>query len=255
VHACFWNNLYKVCSKWKVWKFRCLTTRVHILMHMIQTLCFPKIEIKMRKEQISLFRLAIGIVRPVWYCLFFTLFVNIFYVICVCLRIVVSNKYWVIFSLCLSSSCAPLLPVSFDCPFLIAPSVFSNVYLKKRVTIYILMVQFFSFATSTGKYIACPREKWSLTNSFLASSQVIMGIHWPCYCNMEFIVIVCGILCGLTQPHFCACPKPGSGFPTSYAVVHFVCVQWFEVRCDCSGFFISGIVVIVFHNLKDIEII
>ena len=185
--TCFWNNLYKVCSKSKVWQFRCLTTRVHILIHMIQTLCFPKIEIKMRKEQISLFRLAIGIVRPVWYCLFFTLFVNIFYVICVCLRIVVSNKYWVIFALCLSSSCAPLLPVSLDCPFLIAPSVFSNVYLKKRVTIYILMVQFFPFATSTGKYIVCPREKWSLTNSFLASSQVIMGIHWPCYCTIHVV--------------------------------------------------------------------
>jgi hypothetical protein len=29
-------------------------------------------------------------------------------------------------------------------------------------------------------------------------------------------------LTGLTLPHFCACPKPGTGFPTSYAMV-FVC--------------------------------
>ena len=44
------------------------------------------------------------------------------YVICVCLRIVVSNTYCVVFLFC-------MLPVSLDCPFLIARSVFSNVYL------------------------------------------------------------------------------------------------------------------------------
>jgi hypothetical protein len=31
--------------------------------------------------------------------------------------------------LCFSSFCIPILPVSLDCPFLIASSVFSNVYL------------------------------------------------------------------------------------------------------------------------------
>ena len=68
------------------------------------------------------------------------------YVICVCLRIVVSNTYCVVCLFCLSWSCVPyvvlcvcfvclglvypMLPVSLDCcPFLIAPSVFSNVYL------------------------------------------------------------------------------------------------------------------------------
>jgi len=29
-------------------------------------------------------------------------------------------------------------------------------------------------------------------------------------------------LIGLTPPHFCACPMPGPGFPTSYVVVYFV---------------------------------
>jgi hypothetical protein len=29
-----------------------------------------------------------------------------------------------------SSSCVPMMPVSLDCPILIAPSVFSNVYSK-----------------------------------------------------------------------------------------------------------------------------
>jgi hypothetical protein len=50
------------------------------------------------------------------------------YVIYVYLHIVVSNTYCVVVLFCLSSS---MLPVSVDCPFLIAPSEFSNVYLTK----------------------------------------------------------------------------------------------------------------------------
>jgi hypothetical protein len=52
------------------------------------------------------------------------------YVICVCWRIVVSNTYNV--RMCICFSCHRLvyhmLPVSMDCPFFIASSVFSNVY-------------------------------------------------------------------------------------------------------------------------------
>jgi hypothetical protein len=40
-------------------------------------------------------------------------------------------------------------------------------------------------------------------------------------------------LTGLTPPHFCACPQPGPGFPTSYVVVLFF-VQGFEMRRDSS---------------------
>ena len=40
-------------------------------------------------------------------------------------------------------------------------------------------------------------------------------------------------LTGFTPSHFCACPKQGHGFPTSYVVVFF-CVQWVKVRGDCS---------------------
>jgi hypothetical protein len=35
----------------------------------------------------------------------------------------------------------------------------------------------------------------------------------------------------LIPSHFCASPKSGPGFPTSYIVV-FVCVQWVKVRGD-----------------------
>jgi len=53
--------------------------------------------------------------------------------LCVCLCIVVSNTYYVVF---FCFSCLrlvyPMLPVSLDCPFFIALSVFSNVYLQYK---------------------------------------------------------------------------------------------------------------------------
>jgi len=50
--------------------------------------------------------------------------------VCVCLRIVVSNTYCVVF-FCLFVFCFvyPILPVSLDYPLFIAPVVFSDVYL------------------------------------------------------------------------------------------------------------------------------
>jgi hypothetical protein len=48
------------------------------------------------------------------------------YLRCLCLCIVVFNTYCVVFLFCFSSS---MLPVSLDCPFVIAPSLFSNVYI------------------------------------------------------------------------------------------------------------------------------
>ena len=52
----------------------------------------------------------------------------LFYVICVCLRIVACNVYCFALMLISLRFVYPLLPVSLDCPFLIAPLVFSNVY-------------------------------------------------------------------------------------------------------------------------------
>jgi hypothetical protein len=52
----------------------------------------------------------------------------LFYVVCVCLRIVVSNAYCVVcFFVFFPRLVYPMLPVSLDCPFLISPSVFSDV--------------------------------------------------------------------------------------------------------------------------------
>ena len=60
------------------------------------------------------------------------------YVICVCLRIVVSNTSFVVFSLgCIRR--VAMLPASLECTFVIAPSVFSNVYLFETTTYFTYM--------------------------------------------------------------------------------------------------------------------
>ena len=62
-----------------------------------------------------------------WCSLRFPHKTDVRFVICVCLCIVVSCTYWVVFLLyflCL----VYLLPISLDCSFLIAPLVYSNVY-------------------------------------------------------------------------------------------------------------------------------
>jgi hypothetical protein len=51
------------------------------------------------------------------------------YSICVCLRIAVYNTYCVMFLFWFSSTCVPYVASSPGLSFLIAPSVFSNVYL------------------------------------------------------------------------------------------------------------------------------
>jgi hypothetical protein len=56
------------------------------------------------------------------------------YVICVCLRIVVSNTYCGGFFGFFS------LPVSLGCPFLSAPTVFSKVYLQPRNSISKILI-------------------------------------------------------------------------------------------------------------------
>ena len=49
-------------------------------------------------------------------------------VICVCLPIVMSNLYCVVFLFCFSSSCGTHVASFYELSFLITPSVFSNVY-------------------------------------------------------------------------------------------------------------------------------
>jgi hypothetical protein len=51
-------------------------------------------------------------------------------VACVCLRVVVYNISCLCFCFVCLRLVYPVLPVSLNCPVLIAPSVFSNVYLS-----------------------------------------------------------------------------------------------------------------------------
>jgi len=43
-------------------------------------------------------------------------------------------------------------------------------------------------------------------------------------------------LTSLTPPHFCACPKPGLGFPMPYVVVFYVL---YCLRCDVAVRFVD----------------
>jgi hypothetical protein len=63
-------------------------------------------------------------------CLYLQLFVCLIYIICVSLRIVVSNTYCVVFLFCFSSSCLPYVARFSGLPILISPLVFFNVYLE-----------------------------------------------------------------------------------------------------------------------------
>jgi hypothetical protein len=68
----------------------------------------------------------------------------------VCLRIVVSNTYCVVFLFCFSSSYVPNVASSLECPFLIAPSVFSNIYLLKLLFNLCRLLQFTGLSTCLG---------------------------------------------------------------------------------------------------------
>ena len=64
----------------------------------------------------------------------------LFYVICVCLHIVVSNTYCVVLLFCLSSSCVPYI-ASFSRLFIVdCPSVLSNVYFMQLQIIFLNLI-------------------------------------------------------------------------------------------------------------------
>ena len=60
---------------------------------------------------------------------------GLIYLICVCVRIVLSNTYCVVFLRLVH----PMLTVSLDCTFVIAPSVLSDIYERQNV-LYICVV-------------------------------------------------------------------------------------------------------------------
>ena len=105
-----WNNLHQAR---KPHKYKCLWEQVNQKASPVE----PK---SATITYVQKWRLLV--------CFYLQLFVKVFvllYVICACLQIVASNTYCIVVFFFSSS----MLSVSLDCLFLIAPSVFSNVYL------------------------------------------------------------------------------------------------------------------------------
>ena len=78
--------------------------------------------------------------RVAWLIYFMYAGSCLIYVIYVCLRILVSYTYCVMLCFCFvfHRIVYPMLPIYLDCPFLIAASVFSNVYVAKHHIIVIM---------------------------------------------------------------------------------------------------------------------
>jgi len=81
------------------------------------------------------------------------------------------------------------------------------------------------------------------------TSQSISHLPSICYCSEKSIIAnnINDSICiavwdpvikirqlGLTPPHFCVCPKPEPGFPTSHVVVFMCSVNSVKMRGDCS---------------------
>jgi hypothetical protein len=64
----------------------------------------------------------------------------------------------------------------------------------------------------------------------ISISLLKFSVKWI-YKPLKMIASVTMKLVCITQQHFCACPKPGSGFTTSY-VAGFFCVQWVKLRWE-----------------------
>ena len=78
-----------------------------------------------------------------WFCFF--VFCFLFFGFVMFFGVFFFAVFVVVFR-CMSSFSvfSPMLPASFDCPYLIAPSVFSNVYLDKEKNLLFLIIYFYS---------------------------------------------------------------------------------------------------------------
>ena len=56
---------------------------------------------------------------------------------------------------------------------------------------------------------------------------------------MLMFIMVWISLTNLTPPHFCACPKPGPGFLTTYVYCALCCVQWVQLRWEVIVHFLD----------------
>ena len=116
------------------------------------------------------------------------------YVICVCFRIVVSNAYCVgfYFVFFVSALCL-VLPVFLDCPFLMAPSIFSNVYIVLSSHLFI------SLRTLKEQVWRCQRgflivSGFLLYSCFSSLCVFILSLYPIHHFTWKYIMISIGIL-------------------------------------------------------------
>jgi hypothetical protein len=124
------------------------------------------------------------------------------YVISVCLGIAVSDTYCVVFLLCFSSSCVRYVASLSVLSFLIAPSVFSNVYLSCVRYVASLSVLSFLIAPSS-----CVRYVASLSVlSFLIAPSVFSNVYLSCVlctlCCQSLCIVIFDCPFGVLQRLF-----------------------------------------------------
>jgi hypothetical protein len=83
----------------------------------------------------------------------------------------------------------------------------------------------------------CPKSNsLNQVSTLLASSQLTRCIHWPCYCTVHDYVF---IVCGLSEWKFFLlfvyiCIDIWDLIIIMFVISLIVCVQWFEMRGNCS---------------------
>ena len=103
--------------------------------------------------------IAVLLIRTTPVCLIYVICV-----ICVCMRIVVSKTYCVVFLLFYFSSSVPYA-ISLDCPFLITPSAFSNVCFQNTSPLFVYLTPIFdnlndSIMFSGQPMVNVPSHQW-----------------------------------------------------------------------------------------------
>ena len=77
--------------------------------------------------------------------------------------------------------------------------------------------------------IVCGLFEWKWRFFFIVC--LYAYCRWRSSCREGSVVI---ILTDLNQPHICACPKPGPGFPTLYVMDLLCSVSLVKMRDGCS---------------------
>jgi hypothetical protein len=101
-------------------------------------------------------------------------------------------SWCVVFLFCFSSFCVPMVPVSLDCPFVIVPSVFSNVY-SNRMS-FVLINNSKQLPLRTWNIVGRPLHDY-ISNVIFRGSE----IQYEHYHRAEFSIMagICSFNCSV----------------------------------------------------------